>query len=354
MTIQDVLKEAVLKDASDIFVIAGLPLTYKVSGKQVRMDTPRLMPEDTARMVAEIYSMCGRNIERVGKEDADDDFSFSLSELGRFRANIFHQRGSLAAVIRIIRFGLPDPDRLAIPKEVLSAAQLKKGLVLVTGAAGSGKSTTLACLIGAVNATREAHIITMEDPIEYIHKHEKSIVSQREISTDTVSYISALRSALRESPDVILLGEMRDYETIEVAMTAAETGQLLFSTLHTTGAASTVDRITDVFPASQQSQIRMQLSMILQAVVSQQLLPTLNGKLVPAFEIMFMNPAIRNLVREGKTHQIDSAIQAGAAQGMRTMDNSILKLVQDKIISKDTAIAYCLNTEMMEKRLTGI
>lgn len=353
MEIREILKSARDVDASDVFIIAGLPLTFKVDGRQSRAEG-RLMPTQTAEIVHNIYLMCKRDESRVQKDDVDDDFSFSIPELGRFRVNVFHQRGSLAAVIRVIRFGLPDPQKLMIPPAVLAAAEFKKGLVLVTGPAGSGKSTTLACLINAINTTREAHIITMEDPIEYIHQHEKSIVTQREISSDTPSYVSALRSALRESPDVILLGEMRDYETIEVAMTAAETGQLLFSTLHTTGAASTVDRIIDVFPVAQQGQIRMQLSMILQAVISQQLVPTLDGKLAPVHEIMFINPAIRNLIREAKTHQIDSAIQAGAAQGMRTMDSGLLKMVQDRVIGKETAISYCLHQDLMEKRLAGM
>lgn len=248
MDVRETLRQAVEMGASDIFIIAGLPLTYKVDGRQRRMEA-RLMPADTAAVISDIYTLCGRSRSRIEREDMDDDFSFSIPDLGRFRANVLHQRGSLAAVIRVIRFGLPEPEKLNIPPEVLASARLMKGLVLVTGSAGSGKSTTLACLINAINQTREGHIITMEDPIEYIHRHDRCIVTQREISTDSPSYVSALRSALRESPDVILLGEMRDYETIEVAMTAAETGQLLFSTLHTTGAANTVDRIIDVFPA---------------------------------------------------------------------------------------------------------
>ena len=329
MDVRETLRQAVEMGASDIFIIAGLPLTYKVDGRQRRMET-RLMPADTAAVISDIYTLCGRSRSRIEREDMDDDFSFSIPDLGRFRANVLHPRGSLAAVIRV------------------------KGLVLVTGSAGSGKSTTLACLINAINQTREGHIITMEDPIEYIHRHDRCIVTQREISTDSPSYVSALRSALRESPDVILLGEMRDYETIEVAMTAAETGQLLFSTLHTTGAANTVDRIIDVFPAGQQAQVRMQLSMVLQAVISQQLVPTLDGKQTPAFEIMYTNPAIKNLIREAKTHQIDSAIQAGAAQGMCTMDTSLLRLVTEKRVSKETALTHCMHYEAMEKRLSAM
>ena len=353
MDVRETLRQAVEMGASDIFIIAGLPLTYKVDGRQRRMEA-RLMPADTAAVISDIYTLCGRSRSRIEREDMDDDFSFSIPDLGRFRANVLHQRGSLAAVIRVIRFGLPEPEKLNIPPEVLASARLMKGLVLVTGSAGSGKSTTLACLINAINQTREGHIITMEDPIEYIHRHDRCIVTQREISTDSPSYVSALRSALRESPDVILLGEMRDYETIEVAMTAAETGQLLFSTLHTTGAANTVDRIIDVFPSNQQQQIRMQLSMVLQAVISQQLVPTLDGKQTPAFEIMYTNPAIKNLIREAKTHQIDSAIQAGAAQGMCTMDASLLRLVTEKRVSKETALTHCMHYEAMEKRLSAM
>ena len=353
MDVRETLRQAVEMGASDIFIIAGLPLTYKVDGRQRRMEA-RLMPADTAAVISDIYTLCGRSRSRIEREDMDDDFSFSIQDLGRFRANVLHQRGSLAAVIRVIRFGLPEPEKLNIPPEVLASARLMKGLVLVTGSAGSGKSTSLACLINAINQTREGHIITMEDPIEYIHRHDRCIVTQREISTDSPSYVSALRSALRESPDVILLGEMRDYETIEVAMTAAETGQLLFSTLHTTGAANTVDRIIDVFPAGQQAQVRMQLSMVLQAVISQQLVPTLDGKQTPAFEIMYTNPAIKNLIREAKTHQIDSAIQAGAAQGMCTMDASLLRLVTEKRVSKETALTHCMHYEAMEKRLSAM
>ena len=353
MDVRETLRQAVEMGASDIFIIAGLPLTYKVDGRQRRMEA-RLMPADTAAVISDIYTLCGRSRSRIEREDMDDDFSFSIPGLGRFRANGLHRRGSLPAVIRVIRFGLPEPEKLNIPPEVLASARLMKGLVLVTGSAGSGKSTTLACLINAINQTREGHIITMEDPIEYIHRHDRCIVTQREISTDSPSYVSALRSALRESPDVILLGEMRDYETIEVAMTAAETGQLLFSTLHTTGAANTVDRIIDVFPAGQQAQVRMQLSMVLQAVISQQLVPTLDGKQTPAFEIMYTNPAIKNLIREAKTHQIDSAIQAGAAQGMCTMDASLLRLVTEKRVSKETALTHCMHYEAMEKRLSAM
>ena len=352
MEITEVLQRALELGASDVFMIAGLPLTYKVNGRQVREGEP-LRPDGTRELVQAIYRLCGRSEARFAAEDADDDFSFAIRNMGRFRANVLHQRGTLAAVMRVIRFGLPDPAQLGIPDQVMAAASRLKGMVLVTGPAGSGKSTTLACLIDRINSSREGHIITMEDPIEYIHRHNRCIVTQREIGSDSPSYVSALRSALRESPDVILLGEMRDYETIEVAMTAAETGQLLFSTLHTTGAASTVDRIVDVFPASQQAQVRIQLSMVLQAVISQQLVPTLDGGQTVAFEVMYSTPAIRNLIREAKSHQIDAAIQSGAAEGMCTMDGSLLKLYQQNRISRETALTYSIHYEMMEKRLAA-
>ena len=285
MGIQKYLEEATGKGASDLFIVAGLPLTYKINRKMVRVGE-RLMPEDTRKLIEDIYSIAQeRNIETLEK-GGDDDFSFSIPNLGRFRVSTYRQRGSLAAVIRLIAFQLPNPEELSIPPQIMQLAEYRKGLVLVTGSAGSGKSTTLACLIDQINSTREEHIITLEDPLEFLHRHKKSIVSQREVSSDTDSYKVALRASLRQSPDVILLGEMRDYETINIAMTAAETGHLVFSTLHTLGAANAVDRIIDVFPANQQRQIIIQLASVLNAVVSQQLLPDKEGKLIPAFEVV--------------------------------------------------------------------
>jgi twitching motility protein PilT len=280
----------------------------------------------------------------------DEDFSFAVSGIGRFRANVFRQRGSFSAVIRVIPFGLPDPATLGIPEEVLRLSKLQKGLVLVTGPASSGKSTTLACIVDRMNHDRAGHIITLEDPIEYVHRHGTCIVTQREIPTDVATYAEALRSALRQSPDIILLGEMRDPETVATAMTAAETAQLLFSTLHTTSASGTVDRIVDSFPAEQQHQIRIQLSLVVQAIVSQQLVPTIDGSLVPAFEIMISNPAIRNLIRERKTHQIDSVIAASGKQGMRTMDQSLFDLVASGTVSKEMALQHSVHQEALEHR----
>lgn len=351
MNLQEVLRHAVECGASDIFIIAGLPLTFKVQGSQQREGTAGLTPAQTEAYAAEIYEAVKRTPRCLNGESTDDDFSISVSGVGRFRVNLFRQRGSVAAAIRVIRFGLPTAEEMQIPPEVMRVAELRKGLVLVTGQAGSGKSTTLACIIDRINHSRSGHILTLEDPVEYIHRHDRCIVSQREIHSDCPDYVTAMRSALRESPDVILLGEMRDRETVEVAMSAAETGQLLLSSLHTTGAANTIDRIIDAFPSNQQSQMRLQLSMILQSVISQQLVPGVNGEFIPVFEIMHMNPAIRNMIRESKTHQLDSAIAAGSAQGMRTMDMSLLKLYQEKRITRDTALGYCTNFDAMVKRI---
>ena len=350
MNIQEILQEAIRREAADIFIVAGLPVTLKCQGHQVRLEGDRLLPEGIDVLVREIYQISGRATTNY-EAGNDDDFSFSIRDLGRFRVNIFRQRGSLAAVIRVIHFGLPDPVALGIPESVLSLADNKKGLVLITGAAGTGKSTTLACIIDRINHERDGHIITMEDPIEYIHRHDKAIVTQREISIDTPGYLDALRSALRESPDVILLGEMRDYDTISAAITAAETGVLLLSTLHTSSAANTINRIIDVFPANQQQQVKIQLAQILKGVVCQQLVPDVDGGQTAVFEIMKSTPAIQNMIREGKLHQLDSAMQAGAAEGMCTMDGSLLDLYRKGRITKETALISCVHYENMSKRL---
>ena len=341
---------AVEVGAADVFLIAGLPVTIKRGGHQERLPGDKLLPDAIAELVDTIYVLARRERTNLDR-GLDDDFSFSISQLGRFRVNVFRQRGSLAAVIRVIRFGLPDPEKLGIPESVLSLADNKKGLVLITGSAGTGKSTTLACMIDRINHSRDSHIITMEDPIEYIHRHDKSIVTQREISIDTPGYLDALRSALRESPDVLLLGEMRDYDTISAAITAAETGVLLLSTLHTSSAANTISRIIDVFPANQQKQVKIQLAQILKGIVCQQLVPGAEGGLVPVFEIMKTTTAISNMIREDKLHQLESAMQAGSADGMCTMDGSLLKLYREGRITKDTALVASVNYENMAKRL---
>ena len=350
MDVRKILEEATKREASDIFIIAGRPLTYKSKGAMNTLDDQRMEPKDTFQFVSAIYTLAERNIDDFDRT-GDDDFSFAIPGVSRFRVSTFKQRGSYSAVIRVISFTLPHPSELGIPDAVMELADARSGMILVTGPAGSGKSTTLACLIDKINHEREAHIITLEDPLEFLHRHEKSIVSQREINTDTENYLTALRAALRQSPDVILLGEVRDYETINTAVTAAETGHLIFSSLHTIGATNTIDRIIDVFPASQQHQISIQLASVLQAVVSQKLVPSVSGEMVPAFEIMVLAPAIRNLIREGKVHQIDGIIYTSAAENMIAMDSSILDLYKKGIIDRHTAISEAVNPEIMEKRL---
>ena len=348
--IPEFLAEAANRRVSDIFIIAGRPLAEKIDGHLLDRGD-RLMPDQTENLLRTIYGLAeNRDISRL-METGDDDFSFSIPGVSRFRVNAYKQRGSLAAVIRVIAFRLPDPAELSIPEDVMNISEYTRGMVLVTGSAGSGKSTTLACVIDHINQTRHEHIITLEDPLEFLHRHNKSIVSQREISVDTVSYVTALRASLRQSPDVILLGEMRDFETIQVAMTAAETGHLIFSTLHPIGAANTIDRIIDVFPPNQQRQIAVQLSMVLQAVISQQLVPTIDGHQVPAFEITTVTPAIRNMIRDNKIPQIDGMIYSSATPELVSMDASLLKLYKDGTIAKDTALTYATNPEMLKRRL---
>ena len=350
MNMETLLTAAVEKDASDIYIIAGLAASLR-KNKNIEHEFDRLLPEDTHRLLTQLYAMAqNRSMEQL-LATGDDDFSFSVPGLSRFRVSAFKQRGSLAAVIRVIRFSLPDSRQLHIPEAVMELAGIRQGMVLVTGTAGSGKSTTLACLVDRINHDRQSHIITLEDPIEYLHRHDQSIVTQREIGSDTQSYVKALRAALRQSPDIILLGEMRDYETIEVAMTAADTGHLLFSTLHTLGAANTIERIIDVFPANQQRQIAVQLAMVLRAVVSQQLVPALDGSLVPAFEVMMVNPAIRTMIRDSKVHQIDGILASSARGEMFSMDMSLTQLFQKGIISRETALNYAANPEQMAKKL---
>lgn len=346
-----ILTEAVSMNASDIFLVPGSSFAHKINGRMHIKNDIKLIPAAVNRIVKEIYELAdNRAMDRV-LASGDDDFSFSVVGLARFRVNVFRQRGTLAAVVRVVTFDLPEYRDLNISETVMGIAKLKKGLALVTGPAGSGKSTTLACIIDQINQTRNAHIITLEDPIEYLHRHKKSIVTQREIATDTESYVTALRAALRQVPDVILLGELRDYETMRIAMTAAETGHLVISTLHTIGAANTIDRIVDMFPSNQQQQIRAQLSMVLQVVVSQQLLPALDGSAIPAYEIMFLNYAIRNMIRESRIHQIDSVIYSSQSEGMMTMDVSLLKLFKEGKISRETALQFSSNREALEKRM---
>lgn len=346
----DYLKQAVDRGASDLFFVAGGAVSVKEDGRLTPLEEGRLMPRDSERLIAAIYEQAGRSPVPF-KDRGDDDFSFAVPGLARFRVNAYRQRGSLAAVVRVVAFSIPDYRDLHIPEEVMELSEVKSGMVLVTGTAGSGKSTTQACIVDRINQSRAAHIITLEDPIEFLHRDQRSIVSQREVATDTADYLSALRACLRQAPDVIQLGEMRDGETIRTAMTAAETGHLLLATLHTKGAANTIDRIVDSFPAAQQGQVRFQLAMVLHTVVSQQLLPAADGGVVPAFELLRLDNATRALIRDNKTHQLESAMAAGGGKGMRTMDQSVLTLYKEGQITRETALQYAENREQMERKL---
>lgn len=350
MDVLEYLKKAVDDGASDIFFLAGSPATEKVDGHIVALAENRLHPDHTKQLIGQIYELAKRTTEHY-EATGDDDFSFAVPGVARFRVNAYRQRGSWAAVIRTVSFNIPDWRELHIPEEVIKLAEVNSGMILVTGTAGSGKSTTQACIIDRINHTKESHIITLEDPIEYLHGHDKSIISQREVAIDTADYLSALRACLRQAPDVILMGEMRDPETIRTAMTAAETGHLVIATLHTKGAVNTIDRILDSFPSAQQGQIRVQLSMVLHTVVSQQMLPDVNGELIPAYEIMHMDNAIRNMIRDNKNHQINNAIAAGGASGMISMDQYLLNMYQKKQITKETALEYADNPEQLARRL---
>ena len=346
--VQSILADMVRLQASDLFITVGKPPVLKVSGSLSELAAyGSFGPADTEDCARQLFDR--EQSSQAFAAHGEADFSLSLSQIGRFRVNVFRQRGSCAITVRRIYSQLPDPQALGIPDTVMGLTSRQKGLVLVTGPAGCGKTTTLAALVDKINRERACHILTLEDPIEYLHGHRRSIINQREIGTDSESYAQALRAALRQSPDVILIGEMRDLETISIALTAAETGHLVLSTLHTVGAAKTVDRIIDVFESSQQQQVRVQLSTVLQAVVSQQLLPGTDGKQQPAFEVMLVNPAIRNMIRDGKTPQIDGVIQMHAASGMVTMEMSLAALLRSGRISREDAFFYAVNQEALQR-----
>ena len=348
-TIDTLLEKAKEMGASDLHLTAGIPPKCRVHGSLVEMGFEKLSPEDTEQLIMPIVPK--QHIETF-KERGEIDFAYFIPRLGRYRVNAFRQRSALATVIRLVGTEIPTPEALGLPPSVVELTKKKRGLVLVTGPTGSGKSTSLASLIDVINNNYNAHIITLEDPIEYLHHHKEAIVNQREIGMDTLSYGNALRAALREDPDVILVGEMRDLDTISTAITAAETGHLVFSTLHTIGAAATIDRIIDVFPPHQQQQIRIQLASVLESVISQQLLPTADGKgRVAAFEVMHGIPAVKNLIREGKTHQISTIIQTNKKLGMQTMDDALFDLYIRKKISSEKAISFAQDPIALERRL---
>ena len=350
MNLMDYVTTATQRGAADLFILAGAPCCIRLGRELMPLDDSKLMPDDTKALITEIYALANREMDAYYRT-WDDDFSFAVAGLARFRVNTYRQRGSMAAVIRVVSFSIPDWKELRIPEQVIELSKLRSDMVLVTGTADSGKSTTLACIVDRINRTRSCHIITLEDPIEYLHRDQMSIVSQREVAIDTATFPTALRACLRQSPDVIQLGEMRDLETIRAAMTAAETGHLLLTTLHTRSAVSTIDRIVDTFPAEQQEQIRIQLCSVLHTVISQQLLPKKGGGLVPAFEIMHMNKAVQSLIRDRKTHQVDNTIATSAGEGMISMDQYILNLYLEGLIERDTAIRFARNKDQLLRKL---
>jgi twitching motility protein PilT len=340
---KQLLYQAVQSNASDLHITVGVPPILRVNGKLVRTEHTLLAVQDTEKLFLAITTP---DQQAHFKNHGEIDFSFAIAGLSRFRVNAFRQRGSIAMVIRVVNENVPTIEELGHPSVLKNLACQPRGLVLVTGPTGSGKSTTLAAMINLINKERSCHILTLEDPIEYLHKHDKSIVNQREMHSDTESFTIGLRAALREDPDVILVGEMRDPETIATAITAAETGHLVFATLHTGSAAQTIDRIIDAFPSHQQQQIRVQLSVTLQGIIAQQLLPRIDqtGR-VAALEILIATPAIRNIIREGKTHQLTSVIQTGAKFGMQPMDIALRDLYRRGVVSYDEAMMRAIDEE---------
>jgi len=335
LKIELILEDVIRQKASDLHIQVGLPPMLRVDG----LLTPLagFTPLDEAAVEKLIFAILDADQKQILLKDKEFDFSFSFGTLGRFRVNAYHERGNLAAALRLIPNEIQSVEALGLPAAVVNFANYPRGLVLITGPTGSGKSTTLATLIDKINSEQSKHIITIEDPIEFTHKSKKSVVVQREVHYDTNSFSMALRSSLRQDPDVVLIGEMRDLETISAAITIAETGHLVFATLHTNSAAQSIDRMIDVFPPHQQQQIRSQLSNILMAICSQRLVPAVNGGRVVAAEIMLANSAVRNIIREGKTHQLDAVVQTGTEQGMQTMDRTLVKLVQTNTITYDNA-----------------
>lgn len=349
MEIIQYLERAVTDQASDVFIVAGCPVSEKTEGHIQAIDSERLLPPKTKSLISEIYALAERSMDSYLK-DGDDDFAFAIPGLARFRVNAYKQRGSMAAVVRIVSFIIPDWQKIHIPQRIMDLASMSHGIILMTGTAGSGKSTTQACIIDAINQTRDCHIITLEDPIEFLHRDKRSIISQREIAVDTKDYPSALRACLRQAPDVILLGEMRDPDTIHTTITAAETGHLIIATLHTKGAVNAIDRIIDSFPSPHQPQIRAMLSMVLKTVVSQQMIPDKNGGMIPVFEVMHVNSAIRSMIRDNKNHQIGNAIASGGKDGMISMDQALLELYREGVITKETALEYADSPDLIRRQ----
>ena len=348
-TIEELLTIAKEKKASDIHVTVGLPPRIRINGELGDLDYPKMTPADCEEL---ILSIMDERQKELFKDRGELDFSFSSPNIGRYRVNVFRQRGSVACAMRVVGTVIPKPESLGVPKSVIELYAKKRGLVLVTGPTGSGKSTTLASLIDRINDNRNAHVITLEDPIEYLHTHRKAMINQREIGLDTHSYADALRAALREDPDVILVGEMRDYETINAAITAAETGHLVLSTLHTRSAAQTVERIISACPVEAQSALTLQLASVLAAVVTQTLVPCAEHEgRIAATEIMINNTAVANLIKEKKTNQIQTVLQSNMQSGMHTMNYSLANLVKTRVISRDVALKFSENPIELAKSI---
>ena len=345
--IENMLEEVVKNDASDLHISVGSEPVIRIDGTLKKIPGyPKLTEEDVEKI---IYSVVDDIQKDILLKDKEVDFSFAFGDIARFRANAFHQKGNMGLALRLIPSKIRTVSELGLPEVINNLADIPRGLVLITGPTGSGKSTTLAAMIDKINTNKGFHIITIEDPIEYTHEHKKSIIDQREVHYDTRSFSAALRSALREDPDVVLIGEMRDLETISAAITIAKTGHLVLATLHTNNAAQSIDRMIDVFPPYQQQQIRVQLSNILQGVVSQRLIPAIAGGRIAVAEIMLSTPAVKNIIREGKTHQLDAVIQTSSEQGMISMDKALSICVKSGKISSDQARGYAVSVEELER-----
>ena len=351
LKIETLLEECIRRKASDLHLQYGLPPIFRVDGALTPIAGQNALNEETVKEL--IFATLDEEQQKILMQDKEFDYSFAFGDIARFRVNAFHERGKLAAAFRLIPNQIKSINDLGMPAIVETFADFPRGLVLVTGPTGSGKSTTLAALIDKINREKSVHILTIEDPIEFTHKSQRSVIAQREVHYDTFSFAAALRSVLREDPDVVLICEMRDLETIQAAITIAETGHLVFATLHTNSAAQSIDRMVDVFPSHQQPQVRTQLSNMLMAICAQRLVPAIGGGRVVAAEIMVANPAIRALIRDGKTHQLDNAIQTGADQGMQTMDRTLAKLVQTGVITYDSAREFAVDINELNRLVRG-
>jgi twitching motility protein PilT len=349
--IEPLLDEVIKRKASDLHIQVGLAPILRVDGKLAPVPGADLLTEEGVEAL--IFAILDEDQKQILLKDKEFDFSFAYGDLGRFRVNAFHERGNLAAALRLIPNELLTTEQLGLPPIVDKFAEYPRGLVLVTGPTGSGKSTTLAALVDKINRERAEHIVTIEDPIEFTHSSKKSVVVQREVHYDTYSFSAALRSALREDPDVVLIGEMRDLETIAAAITIAETGHLVFATLHTNSAAQSIDRMIDVFPPHQQPQIRSQLANILMAICSQRLVPSIGGGRIAAAEIMIATPAVRNIIREGKSHQLEAVIQTGGEFGMQSMDKTLVGLIQAGTVTYDEARNVAVDIEELNRMMRG-